>query len=181
MSHGAPPDDSTPRAWPGTRPLLVPQLLRALNDGGVEYVVIGGYALAAHRYVRGTDDLDIVPRPSREDLERLVGVVHELEGVPVDVTGRLRLEELPRPFGVESLLDGATWALGTRYGVLHVMQHVLGAEDYRELRAGAKRVDIPDVGDVWFVGREQLIRMKQASDRLRDRADAEELLRRGDD
>ena len=165
-------------AWPGARPLEIPRLLAALNDAGVEYVVIGGFALAAHRYVRATDDLDVVPKPSRANLSRLVAAVDELGGVPTDLAGGIRPDELPLPFGLESLVAGGSWALNTRYGVLHVMQGVPGADDYRELRAGAKRVPVPEVGDVWFVGRDQLIRMKQESDRLRDKADVEELLRR---
>ena len=35
-------------------------LLRALNAHGVEYLLIGGYALAAHGYQRATTDIDIV-------------------------------------------------------------------------------------------------------------------------
>jgi len=35
-------------------------LLRALNDHGVEYLLIGGYALAAHGYQRATTDIDVL-------------------------------------------------------------------------------------------------------------------------
>lgn len=35
-------------------------LLRSLNAHGVEYLLIGGYALAAHGYQRATTDIDIV-------------------------------------------------------------------------------------------------------------------------
>jgi hypothetical protein len=167
-------------SWPGARPLEIPLLLAALNRRSVEYVVIGGFALAAHRYVRATDDLDIVPEPSGPNLARLVAVVEELEGEPTDLAGGLRADELPVRFGLESLRHGGSWALNTRHGVLHVMQGVPGAEEYPELRADAKRVQVPDVGEVWFVGRDRLIRMKQESGRLRDQADVEELLRRAD-
>src|SRR5207249_1226660 len=85
--------------WPGSVPLSIPDLLRALNATHVEYVVIGGYALAAHRYVRGTDDLDIVPRPTRANLQRLLNVVQSLDGVPVEIEGGLHPDELPVPFG----------------------------------------------------------------------------------
>jgi hypothetical protein len=166
--------------WPGARPLAIPELLRALNEARVEYVVIGGYALAAHRYVRGTDDLDIVPKPVRVNMQRLVKAVEGLEAVPVELEGGFRPEELPVQFGLQSLLAGGTWALSTRYGILHIMQAVPGAEDYEELRANAKSVSLEDVGDVLFVGREQLIRMKRSAGRLKDQADVEELLRRGD-
>jgi predicted nucleotidyltransferase len=35
-------------------------LLRSLNAHGVEYFLIGGYALAAHGYPRATADIDVV-------------------------------------------------------------------------------------------------------------------------
>ncbi|MGH6953550.1 MAG: hypothetical protein ACREGL_05165 [Alphaproteobacteria bacterium] len=38
-------------------------LVRALNDAGAEYLLIGGYALYAHGYQRATTDIDVlVPR-----------------------------------------------------------------------------------------------------------------------
>lgn len=35
-------------------------LLRSLNEHGAEYLLIGGYALAAHGYQRATTDIDVV-------------------------------------------------------------------------------------------------------------------------
>lgn len=35
-------------------------LLRSLNEHGVEYLLIGGYALAAHGYQRATTDIDLL-------------------------------------------------------------------------------------------------------------------------
>ena len=45
-------------------------LLRALHESGVEYLLIGGYALYALGYQRGTVDIDIVLPPTREQGER---------------------------------------------------------------------------------------------------------------
>jgi predicted nucleotidyltransferase len=39
-------------------------LLRSLNANGVDYLLIGGYALAAHGYQRATTDIDIVFPPT---------------------------------------------------------------------------------------------------------------------
>ncbi len=46
-------------------------LLRALNEHGVDYLLIGGYALYALGYQRGTTDIDVVLRPTREQGERV--------------------------------------------------------------------------------------------------------------
>ena len=46
-----------------TRPATIEDLrtvIHALNAHGVPYLLIGGYALAVHGYVRGTTDIDIV-------------------------------------------------------------------------------------------------------------------------
>jgi hypothetical protein len=45
-------------------------LLGALEKHGVEYVLIGGYALYALGYQRGTVDIDLVLSPTREQGER---------------------------------------------------------------------------------------------------------------
>ena len=46
-------------------------LLRSLNEHGADYLLIGGYALAAHGYQRATTDIDIVVRGSSEAGQRV--------------------------------------------------------------------------------------------------------------
>ncbi len=41
------------------------ELLAAFNAQGVDYLVVGAHALAAHGHVRATKDLDVWVRPSR--------------------------------------------------------------------------------------------------------------------
>lgn len=41
-------------------------LLRSLNSHGVEYFLVGGYALAAHGYPRATADIDVVVPATRQ-------------------------------------------------------------------------------------------------------------------
>ncbi|MFM9884051.1 MAG: hypothetical protein ACKVQT_13590 [Burkholderiales bacterium] len=57
-----------------TRPATVDDLkgfLRSLNEYGVDYLLIGGYALYALGYQRGTVDIDIVLRPTRDEGEKV--------------------------------------------------------------------------------------------------------------
>ena len=54
-------------------------LLEALNAQGVRFVVIGGVAVGAHGYVRGTEDLDLVPDPDPANLDRLTEALAKLE------------------------------------------------------------------------------------------------------
>jgi len=46
-------------------------LLIAMADAGAEFVLIGGWAVAVHGYVRGTDDLDVLVRPTPANAERV--------------------------------------------------------------------------------------------------------------
>ena len=52
-------------------------LLVALTDANVEFVVIGGVAVGVHGFVRATKDLDIVPDPALENLTRLAKLLAE--------------------------------------------------------------------------------------------------------
>jgi predicted nucleotidyltransferase len=46
-------------------------LLRALNEHGADYLLVGGYALAAHGYQRATTDIDIVVPAGAASAERI--------------------------------------------------------------------------------------------------------------
>ena len=46
-------------------------LLRSLNDHGADYLLIGGYALAAHGYHRATTDIDVLVPANAQAGERV--------------------------------------------------------------------------------------------------------------
>jgi hypothetical protein len=50
--------------------------------------VIGGVAVGAHGFVRGTEDLDLVPDPAPANLSRLTKTLRELESTLPTVGGR---------------------------------------------------------------------------------------------
>lgn len=47
------------------------EMLKALSDEGVEYLVVGAYAVAAHGIPRATGDIDLWVRPTQENAVRL--------------------------------------------------------------------------------------------------------------
>ena len=61
-------------------------LLLALSDADAEFVLIGGYALAAHGYVRATDDLDVLVRPTSENAQRVFAALVAF-GAPIPEHG----------------------------------------------------------------------------------------------
>jgi len=52
------------------------EFVALLNSQGVEYLVVGGHAVAFHGYPRYTGDIDFLLRRSRENAAR---VIHVLE------------------------------------------------------------------------------------------------------
>ena len=77
-------------------PILPPDFkdfLRSLAETGVEYVLVGGYAVGYHGYVRATADLDVWVARSPENARRVVAA---LKRFGMDVPGlseELFLEE----------------------------------------------------------------------------------------
>jgi predicted nucleotidyltransferase len=151
-------------------PLRFFDLVRVLREHGAEFVVIGGFALAFHGAERATKDVDIVPKPTRENLARLWAALEELEARPAEL-GEFRPEELP--FTLQGLIEGeGNWVLHTKLGRLDVMQWVKGIESYDDLREHAEGVDIPELGgELLVAGFDDLITMKREAGRDQDRMD----------
>src|SRR5215471_21733699 len=58
-----------------TRPATwadVTAVARYLSDAGVEYALIGGYAIAAHGFNRFSEDIDILVNPSAENSRKWI-------------------------------------------------------------------------------------------------------------
>jgi len=60
--------------------------LQLLNAKGVKYLVIGGYAVAAHGHPRNTKDIDIWFEMSESNAERLMAVLHDFGFGALDIT-----------------------------------------------------------------------------------------------
>src|SRR5437867_9055978 len=54
------------------------QLLRALEEHAVEYVLVGGAALGLHGLIRATEDVDIFVCPAPANIERLKQALHSV-------------------------------------------------------------------------------------------------------
>lgn len=159
-------------------PLRPEPLLASLAAHRVEFIVIGGYAVAAHGFARATKDIDICPDPTVENLGRLGNALAELEAVPIG------LDEFEGEFDLkpdlEGLKMGGNWTLRTKYGRLDVMQTFNfdeaadGEGSYRDLASHA--VERIFLGHrVKFCSYGDLLRMKRAADRAQDRVDIESL------
>ena len=127
-------------------------LIAALDAARIEYVVIGGFAVAAHGYVRATKDLDIVPSPAPDNLERLAGLLQDLDA-ELYGTGDFDAAEFPfDPLDPKQLAEGGNFLLQTRLGRRDMMQWVPGidvepAYRYSEDSSAANHVVVRSHGE----------------------------------
>lgn len=144
-------------------------LLRALSEAGVEFVVVGGVAVAAHEYVRATEDVDLVPAPEHDNLDRLANVLVTLEG-RLTLNAERAIGDSER----QALLQGHNLSVSTRHGDLDVIQRLPGVPGYAALHADAIRVELDEV-ELAVCSREHLMSMKRARGAPIDIADLERL------
>ncbi len=152
-------------------------LLRFLAERDIEHIVIGGFAVNAHGFIRTSKDLDIVPCSERENLDRLAAALLYLKSRNAEGED-FAAEEFPLdPTSADDLEKGGNFRLETDLGGLDVMQWVAGidTEDlYAELSIGAVEGE-PQGIPVKVCGLQDLRAMKQAAGRPRDLDDLEHL------
>jgi hypothetical protein len=153
------------------------ELVGALHAAHIDYVVIGGFAVAAHGFVRATKDLDIVPSGDAANLARLAAVLRDL-GAELFGTDEFDPDEFPfDPLDPAQLAEGGNFLLLTRFGRLDMMQWVPGIDAdqaYERLRCAAVPTEL-DGHPVLVCSREDLIAMKRAAGRPQDLVDLREL------
>jgi hypothetical protein len=145
-------------------------LLTALHEHEVRFVVIGGVAVGAHGYLRGTEDLDLVPDPDPANLERLVEALEELE--PTLPTAHGRSFDPATDAGV--VRRGGNVTADTRFGGLDVLQRAPGVPSYSQLAEDAVESELLGI-PVRVCSLARLRAMKEAQGRAQDRADLENL------
>lgn len=164
---GRPAEPSGPFEQAPTDPLAV---FAALNENGVDYLIIGGVAVQAYGHVRTTQDVDVIVAPDARNLESLAAALKQLgarlKGVDAHLLGI-------DPTDPATLRDGANFGLATRAGGLDVWTdaaELKGARSWKELRERAVTAEVE--GQLLrFVDRDDLIRMKLAAGRERDLQD----------
>jgi predicted nucleotidyltransferase len=147
---------------PEFRPELI---LQALNERGVRYVLIGGFAAVIYGSPYVTTDLDVVPENDPENLERLS---EALEDLHARVWTSSEPEGLAFAHDAESLARAETWNLVTDHGRLDVVLRPSGTAGYSDLARDAVHLTILGV-DVDVASLADVVRSKEAAGREKDR------------
>lgn len=151
------------------QPLRLRLLLERLAEADVDYVLVGGLAVNAWGYLRATRDVDLVPDPAATNLEKLETVLRDLGG-KVEVGGRLLEASAIKTF----LRTGDRTLVVTDFGRVDVLQGLPQVPAFSALDRRAQTVDIDGL-EVRVCSLEDLLEMKRASDRPRDKDDLEAL------
>ena len=135
--------------------------LRLLEEHRVEYMIVGGYAVAYHGFPRFTKNIDVFYSDSPENALRLqtalVAFGFQPETAPLDT---IEKPDVVLSIGLEPVR-------------IDLLNRIAGVT-FDEARRNAVRGRFGAV-EVSFIGKEDLLRNKRATGRQRDLGDVEEL------
>lgn len=137
-------------------------LLRALVEGRIRFVVIGGLAAQAHGSPLITEDLDICFDLDRDNLERLADVLTDLTAIR-----RGMPDDFVSPIDARALRSGDVFTLRTRFGDLDLLARPDPGLDYRALSSRAVDFDYDGL-PVLIANLDDIISMKRTAGRPKD-------------
>lgn len=137
------------------------ELFRSLNARSVEYLIVGGYAVAFYGYPRFTGDIDFFVNPERENAARVLAALEDFGFAGLDLTIEdfqspdllVSLGYPPERVDIVSCIDGVGWD-----------------EAWKNRFVGSFGGE-----SVFFIGRRELLRNKLSTGRKQDLLDAESL------
>jgi predicted nucleotidyltransferase len=152
-------------------------ILRAMNETGIRYVVVGGVAVNLHGYRRFTADMDILLALDDNNLEAMTELMHKMgyvERLPV------ALQSLCDPDYVKRLLKekGMTAYTFLSNARERIDIDVLAAAslNFEEFDGRKIVIDIDEGVSVPVIAIDDLIAMKKEANREKDVLDIKELL-----
>ena len=136
-------------------------MLHALSDDKVKFLLVGAYALAAHGYPRATMDIDIWVMPSPQNADAVLRALRRF-GAPLH---NLTKEDLQK--------DGTIFQIGVAPRRIDIITTATGLQ-FEETYERSLSVNIEGI-EVHIPSIDDLIRNKRALGRTKDLADAEAL------
>jgi hypothetical protein len=139
------------------------QLLYDLLKGGIEFILIGGYAVIYHGYKRTTGDMDIWLKPTNENKNKLLTLLKKLEFDPMGINYIANLD-------FTKIIAFHFWEEPERVDFITKISGVTFDEAFSQ-----KEISEIEGIKVPFLNFKHLISSKITSERLKDKADIEEL------
>lgn len=137
------------------------ELLELFNAHNVQYLIVGGYALAYHGAPRYTGDIDVFVKSDSENASLILKALNDFGfgsvGLKIeDFTNKDNIVQLGYPpvrIDIITSISGVSW------------------EEAYKSREKGNYGDVP----IYYIGRDQYIINKKASGRKKDLADIEAL------
>ena len=137
------------------------EFIESLNDNGVRYLVVGGYAVAFHGHPRYTKDIDIWIEMTPENAAKVVNALDQFG------FGSLGLKE------ADFLVPDQIIQLGYPPNRIDLMSTLPGV-DFSTCYSSRIQIEVDEV-PVNFINLDNLKKNKKASSRHQDLADLENL------
>ncbi len=137
------------------------EMLHILLDEGVEFILVGAYALAAHGYPRATGDIDIWVRSSAENALRVYQALAQF-GAPVQ-------NICPEDFTNSDVI----FQIGVAPRRIDIMTSITGV-DFADAVQNALPIDIEELS-IPVLAISDLIKNKEETGREKDLLDAKVL------
>ncbi len=138
------------------------QMAGHLQQQGVRFIVIGGWAAIIHGAARSTNDVDVVYARDPENIQRLVAALQTwqpyLRGAPPG---------LPFKWDAATIRSGLNFTLTTQYGDLDLLGEVAGGGTYEQLLPYTEQATAFGL-TCRVVTLERLIQLKRAAGRAKD-------------
>ena len=145
------------------------KLLQRLDDAGIEFVLVGGYAALLHGSSLLTRDVDVCAVLTPSTIEKLRDAFRDANPVHRLSSPRQSFLDMPEP---GTALDNLY--LNTDLGTLDLLSRITGVGDYARVARDA--VDVELAGrHVRAIGLDDLIAAKEALGRDKDLIAAKEL------
>ncbi|HJX28941.1 MAG TPA: DUF6036 family nucleotidyltransferase [Thermoanaerobaculia bacterium] len=137
------------------------EFIELLLSQNVEFLVVGGHAVAFHGYPRLTEDVDLLIRPTLENGSRILRALDLFGFGSIGLTA----EDFTAP---DRMIQ-----LGRAPNRIDLLTQIWGLS-FEEAWASRVPAELDSL-EVFVIGREELIRNKRATARPQDLADAEKL------
>ncbi|HVV01864.1 MAG TPA: hypothetical protein VHH88_10915 [Verrucomicrobiae bacterium] len=145
------------------------KILRILNEGGVEFILIGGVAANLHGSARATFDIDFVYSRTRKNVKQVAQALAPykpyLRGAPVG---------LPFTFDEATIRNGLNFTLHTSLGDIDLLGEVAGGGSYEQLLPFTIQIEAFGTR-CRCITLERLIQLKRAAGRPKDLESVAEL------
>lgn len=138
------------------------EMIQALCEGKIEFILIGGFAANLHGAPRGTVDLDLVYRRTDDNLRRLVETIR-----PLNPYLRGAPPGLPFVWDERTLRRGLNFTLTTNLGDLDLLGEVAGGGTYEDLGSSYDEKEVFGFS-CRVLNLEKLIEVKRAAGRPKD-------------